>query len=93
MKIIILLVTLLAGTIAFSQTDAEKLREDIKKLDALHDSLMPKRWTKLRSLPKSLTMLGTLLRKTFTTHSNKLAVPRVVLKVAQPTLAVPTKAT
>ncbi len=45
MKIRILILSLFAGTLAFSQTDAEKIREDIKKLDALHDSLMPKYWS------------------------------------------------
>lgn len=45
MKIIILLLTILTSSLVFSQTDPEKLRDEIKKLDALHDSLMPKYWT------------------------------------------------
>ena len=45
MKIFVLILTLFTASIAFSQTEAEKLRDDLKKLDALHDSLMPKYWT------------------------------------------------
>ena len=45
MKIIILFLALFTGSLVFSQTDPEKLRDDLKKLDALEDSLMPKYWT------------------------------------------------
>lgn len=45
MKNITLFVALFFGIIAWSQNDYEKIREDLKKLDATHDSLMPKYWT------------------------------------------------
>lgn len=45
MKIIILFFALATSSLVFSQTDPEKLRDDLKKLDALHDSMMPKYWT------------------------------------------------
>ncbi|MNU90919.1 hypothetical protein D3C71_807990 [compost metagenome] len=45
MKIIILFFALATSSLVYSQADPEKLRDDLKKLDALHDSLMPKYWT------------------------------------------------
>lgn len=45
MKIIILFFALATSSLVFSQTDPEKMRDDLKKLDALHDSLMPRYWT------------------------------------------------
>ncbi|WP_300664966.1 DUF3078 domain-containing protein [Fluviicola sp.] len=46
MKIIILFFALATSSLVFSQTDAEKLRDELKKQDALHDSLLPKKyWT------------------------------------------------
>jgi hypothetical protein len=38
------------GFLVFSQTDSEKLRDDLKKLDAVHDSLLPKKYWKYTSL-------------------------------------------
>lgn len=45
MRITFLFLALFTSSIVFSQDDAEKMRNDLKKLDALHDSLMPKYWT------------------------------------------------
>lgn len=45
MKNTTLFIALLFGTWAWAQDDHEKIREDLKKLDATPDTLMPKYWT------------------------------------------------